>query len=75
MRLLQALYLPLQYRFILGAKSGERFSMLKEMEHDLHYWVAFIFCPSLLLSMLGGFKGLRILFFVFRYLFGYLISF
>ncbi len=26
-------------------KSGERFSMLKEMEHDLHYWVAFFILP------------------------------
>ncbi|KFL33687.1 MULTISPECIES: Na+/H+ antiporter NhaA [unclassified Sulfurospirillum] len=25
--------------------SGERFSMLKEMEHDLHYWVAFFILP------------------------------
>lgn len=24
---------------------GERFSMLKEMEHDLHYWVAFMILP------------------------------
>lgn len=24
---------------------GERFSMLKEMEHDLHYWVAFFILP------------------------------
>ena len=27
------------------SKSGERFSMLKEMEHDLHYWVAFFILP------------------------------
>jgi len=26
-------------------KRGERFSMLKEMEHDLHYWVAFFILP------------------------------
>lgn len=26
-------------------KKGERFSMLKEMEHDLHYWVAFMILP------------------------------
>ena len=26
-------------------KKGERFSMLKEMEHDLHYWVAFFILP------------------------------
>lgn len=25
--------------------NGERFSMLKEMEHDLHYWVAFFILP------------------------------
>jgi NhaA family Na+:H+ antiporter len=25
--------------------NGERFSMLKEMEHDLHYWVAFLILP------------------------------
>jgi len=24
---------------------GERFSMLKELEHDLHYWVAFLILP------------------------------
>lgn len=24
---------------------GEKFSMLKEMEHDLHYWVAFLILP------------------------------
>lgn len=27
------------------SKSGVRFSMLKEMEHDLHYWVAFFILP------------------------------
>ena len=26
-------------------EQGERFSMLKEMEHDLHYWVAFLILP------------------------------
>ena len=26
-------------------KEGNRFSMLKEMEHDLHYWVAFMILP------------------------------
>ncbi|HEY9189976.1 MAG TPA: Na+/H+ antiporter NhaA [Sulfurovum sp.] len=26
-------------------KQGERFSMAKEMEHDLHYWVAFFILP------------------------------
>jgi len=26
-------------------EGGERFSMLKEMEHDLHYWVAFFILP------------------------------
>ncbi len=26
-------------------KKGKRFSMLKEMEHDLHYWVAFFILP------------------------------
>ncbi len=26
-------------------KEGKRFSMLKEMEHDLHYWVAFMILP------------------------------
>ena len=26
-------------------KHGERFSMSKEMEHDLHYWVAFFILP------------------------------
>ena len=26
-------------------EKGERFSMLKEMEHDLHYWVAFLILP------------------------------
>lgn len=26
-------------------KNGERFSMAKEMEHDLHYWVAFLILP------------------------------
>lgn len=25
--------------------TGERFSMLKEMEHDLHFWVAFLILP------------------------------
>lgn len=25
--------------------NGERFSILKEMEHDLHYWVAFLILP------------------------------
>lgn len=27
------------------SKKGERFSMLKEMEHDLHFWVAFFILP------------------------------
>ncbi|MBV5278291.1 MAG: Na+/H+ antiporter NhaA [Campylobacteraceae bacterium] len=26
-------------------KDGKRFSILKEMEHDLHYWVAFLILP------------------------------
>jgi NhaA family Na+:H+ antiporter len=26
-------------------KKGKRFSLLKEMEHDLHYWVAFMILP------------------------------
>jgi NhaA family Na+:H+ antiporter len=26
-------------------KDGERFSMAKELEHDLHYWVAFLILP------------------------------
>jgi NhaA family Na+:H+ antiporter len=26
-------------------RNGKRFSMLKEMEHDLHYWVAFFILP------------------------------
>lgn len=26
-------------------KNGEKFSMAKEMEHDLHYWVAFFILP------------------------------
>lgn len=26
-------------------KDGKKFSMLKEMEHDLHYWVAFFILP------------------------------
>ncbi len=26
-------------------KNGKKFSMLKEMEHDLHYWVAFFILP------------------------------
>lgn len=26
-------------------ENGERFSMLKELEHDLHYWVAFFILP------------------------------
>ena len=26
-------------------EGGERFSMLKDMEHDLHYWVAFFILP------------------------------
>lgn len=26
-------------------KEGNRFSMLKEIEHDLHYWVAFFILP------------------------------
>ncbi len=26
-------------------KHGEKFSMVKEMEHDLHYWVAFFILP------------------------------
>jgi len=26
-------------------EQGKRFSMLKEMEHDLHYWVAFLILP------------------------------
>ena len=28
-----------------NTKKGEHFSMLKEMEHDLHYWVAFFILP------------------------------
>jgi len=27
------------------SEAGERFSILKEMEHDLHYWVAFLILP------------------------------
>lgn len=40
---------------------GERFSMLKEMEHDLHYWVAFLILPIFAFVNAGvDLKGLEI---------------
>lgn len=40
---------------------GERFSMLKEMEHDLHYWVAFLILPIFAFVNAGvDLKGLEL---------------
>ncbi len=42
-------------------KNGERFSMLKEMEHDLHYWVAFFILPVFAFVNAGvDLKGLEV---------------
>jgi len=41
--------------------NGERFSMLKEMEHDLHYWVAFFVLPLFAFANAGvDLKGLQL---------------
>lgn len=42
-------------------ENGERFSMLKEMEHDLHYWVAFFILPVFAFVNAGvDLKGLEV---------------
>ena len=42
-------------------KNGERFSMLKEMEHDLHYWVGFFILPVFAFVNAGvDLKGLEV---------------
>lgn len=41
--------------------TGERFSMLKQMEHDLHYWVAFFILPLFAFVNAGvDLKGLQL---------------
>lgn len=42
-------------------QNGERFSMLKELEHDLHYWVAFFILPVFAFVNAGvDLKGLEV---------------